>query len=97
MADLIDQAVAFVRSPSYIDLTTRQLAVLGIALREQTPLKVREMASTLNVAKPVVTRALDTLEGHGLVERRRGQDKRDRFICVTDAGRAFRSALGGSQ
>lgn len=93
MPDLIESAIAFVRSPFYLDVTPRQLAVLGIALEEGQPLKVREMAATLNLTKPVVTRALDTLESHGLVERRRGKDKRDRLIHPTPAGRAFRSQL----
>ncbi len=94
MSDLIDQAVSFVQSPAYIELTTRQLAILGVAMQKPEPLKVREMASTLKVAKPVVTRALVTLERYGLVERRRGKDLRDRLIHVTDTGRAFRSAIG---
>jgi DNA-binding MarR family transcriptional regulator len=54
------------------------------------------MAMSLNVSKPVVSRALAVLEGHGFVERRRGEDKRDRFIFVTDAGVAFRQAIGGA-
>jgi DNA-binding MarR family transcriptional regulator len=96
MADLIDQAVAFVTSPSYLELTTRQLAIMGVAMKHDEPLKVREMAHSLKVSKPVVSRALGTLEEHGFVERRRGEDKRERFIHVTDAGRAFRSAIGGA-
>lgn len=97
MSDLIDQAVTFVRSPLYIELTVRQFAIIGVAMGEAEPVRVKDMARTLNVAKPVVTRALDALERHGFVERRRGEDKRDRFIHVTDAGIAFRSAIGASK
>jgi len=96
MSDLFDQAVAFVRSPLYIDLTARQLAIIGVAMHADQPVRVKEMAQTLNVAKPVVTRALNTLERHGFVERLRGTDRRDRFISVTAAGRAFRSQIGGA-
>lgn len=94
MPDLIDQAVTFVRSPAYLELTARQLAIIGVAMGEGGPVRVKDMALTLNVAKPVVSRALDVLERHGFVERRRGDDKRDRFIHVTDAGAAFRRAIG---
>lgn len=95
MSDLFNQAVAFVKSPAYIDVTTRQLAILGVAMTAEEPLKVREMASALKLSKPVVTRALLTLERYGLVERRRGKDMRDRFIHVTSSGRAWRAAVGG--
>lgn len=95
MSDLIDRAVAYVKSTQYLELTTRQLAVLGVAMRYSKPLRVREMADELRVEKPVITRALNTLEAHGFVERRRGSDKRDRFIHVTPAGHEFRAKIGG--
>lgn len=94
MADLIDQAVAFVKSNQYLELTTRQLAVLGIAMRHDVPLRTREMAAELSLSKPVVSRAVNTLEAFGFVERLRGRDRRDRLIGVTPAGRVFRAKLG---
>lgn len=96
MRDLIDQAVAFVTSPSYIDLTARQLAIIGVAMESTQPLRVKEMAAAIRVEKPVVSRALDRMEREGLLERRRGADRRDCFIHVTDAGRAFRASIGGA-
>ena len=96
MADLLDRAVEFVKSPEYVDLTTRQLAILAVVMNAPQPPRVRELALALHVQKPVVTRSLDTLMKLGLVERHRGHDRRDRFIHVTDAGRAFRAALGGA-
>ncbi|WP_163000222.1 MarR family transcriptional regulator [Sphingobium yanoikuyae] len=95
MSDLFDQAVTFVRSPKYIEITPRQLAIMGVAMSERYPMRVRDMAMSLNVSKPVVSRAVAALEGHGFVERRRGEDGRDRFIVVTDAGVAFRRSIGG--
>ena len=95
MADLIDQAVTFVTSPAYIDLTARQLAIMGVAMAAQKPLKVKEMAAAIKVEKPVVTRALDRMVREGLLERRKGKDRRDCFIHVTDVGRAFRVSIGG--
>ncbi|WP_333883786.1 MarR family transcriptional regulator [Sphingobium yanoikuyae] len=96
MADLIDQALTFVRSPSYIDLTARQLAIIGVAMDAGQPLRVKEMAAAIMVDKPVITRALNRMEREGLLERRTGADRRDRFIHVTDAGRAFRASIGGA-
>lgn len=95
MPDLIDRAVEFVQSPSYRDLTLRQIAILGVAMSSDQPPRVRELASALHVSKPVVTRALNTLAELGLIERQRGYDRRDRFVHVTQAGRDFRTALGG--
>lgn len=93
MPDLIDRAVAWVKSPSYIDFTTRQLAILGVVLEGGHPIKVRELARSLNLAKPVVTRAVSVLVEHGFVERQRGDDRRDRLITPTEAGRLFRSMV----
>ena len=95
MPDLIDRAVEFVKSPNYIEMTTRQLAVLGEAMAAPQPLKVRELAKLLNVSKPVVTRALIVLSDMGLIERQRGRDRRDRFVHVTPAATEFRAKLGG--
>jgi len=95
MSDLIDQALTFVTSPNYIDLTARQLAIIGVAMDAGQPLRVKEMAAAIMVEKPVVTRALNRMEREGLLERRKGTDRRDCFIHVTDAGRAFRASIGG--
>lgn len=97
MSDLIAQALTFVRSPAYIDLTARQLAIIGVAMDAGQPLRVKDMAAAIKVEKPVITRALDRMEREGLLERRKGaEDKRDCFIHVTDAGRAFRASIGGA-
>jgi DNA-binding MarR family transcriptional regulator len=91
MSNLIDQAMTFVTSPAYMDLTIRQLAIIGVAADAVEPLRVKDMAAAIKVEKPVVTRALDRMERDGLLERKKGADKRDCFIHVTDAGRAFRA------
>lgn len=94
MPDLIDRAVAWVKSPMYIELTTRQLAILGVVMAQREPVKVRTLAQTLNLAKPVVSRALGALEERGLIERQRGKDRRDRFVHATAAAAAFRAKMG---
>lgn len=93
MPNLIDQAMTFVRSPAYIDLTLRQLAIIGVAADAVEPLRVKDMAAAIKVEKPVITRALNRMERDGLLERKRGSDRRDCFIHVTEAGRAFRVSL----
>ena len=94
MSDLIDRAVAWVKSPSYLELTTRQLAIIGVVMGEDAPICVRDLAKVLKLQKPVVSRALTVLQSMGFIERRRGTDKRDRFISITDAGREFRAKIG---
>lgn len=58
------------------DLTLRQMSILLTIYMETPPHTVRGLAERLNVTKPVITRALDTMGILGLVSRRR--DERDR-------------------
>ena len=51
------------------DLTARQLAVLMTVRLQPAPHTVRGLAATLNVGKPAITRALDTLSRLGFVQR----------------------------
>lgn len=77
------------------DLTARQLAVLMTVRLQPAPHTVRGLASTLNVGKPAITRALDTLSGLGFVQRRRDpKDGRNVFIERTPKGDAFLAQLG---
>ena len=52
------------------DLTARQMAVLMTVRLQPAPHTVRGLASALNVGKPAITRALDTLSRLGFVQRR---------------------------
>ncbi len=77
------------------DLTARQLAVLMIVSLQPAPHTVRGLAATLNVGKPAITRALDTLSGLGFVQRRRDpKDGRNVFIERTPKGDEFLNRLG---
>lgn len=72
------------------DLTNRQMALLLVAGQEPGPHTVRGLAARLTVSKPVVTRALNSLSGLGLVARRRDErDRRSVFVDLTDHGEAF--------
>ncbi len=64
------------------DLTSRQMSVILSVYMTDPPHTVRGLAADLNVAKPVITRALDTLSKKGLVKR--SKDDRDgRSVLVT--------------
>jgi DNA-binding MarR family transcriptional regulator len=58
------------------DLTQRQTAILMTIYLTDGPHTVRGLAAALNLGKPAVTRALDTLEGLGLLRRTRDEDDR---------------------
>lgn len=77
------------------DLTARQLAVLMSVALGAGPHTVRGLASALNVGKPAITRALDTLSGYGFVQRRRDpKDGRNVFVEHTAKGDDFLARLG---
>jgi DNA-binding MarR family transcriptional regulator len=77
------------------DLTARQLAVLMTVRLQPAPHTVRGLAQTLNVGKPAITRALDTLSRLGFVQRRRDpKDGRNVFVERTEKGDAFLEQLG---
>lgn len=72
------------------DLTNRQMALLLVAGQEPGPHTVRGLAARLAVSKPVVTRALNSLTGLGLVERRCDErDRRSVFVDLTSEGAEF--------
>ncbi len=67
--DLWRQALsAYVRSDES-DMTARQQAVLMTVALVPGPHTVRGLSSSLNIAKPAVTRAVDVLEKSGYVRR----------------------------
>jgi DNA-binding MarR family transcriptional regulator len=87
--------IAVVRS-GLPDLTTRQKAILMIVAWEPGPHRVRHLAEKLDVSKPVITRALNTLgpAGLGFLRRRRDDaDLRDCFVEATAEGQGFLDRL----
>ncbi len=76
------------------DLTARQLAVLMTVRLGAPPHTVRGLAATLNVGKPAITRALDTLSRLGFVQRRRDpKDGRNVLVERTPTGDQFLDRL----
>ena len=79
------------------DLTARQMAVLMTVRLAPGPHTVRGLAATLNVGKPAITRALDTLSRLSFVQRRRDpKDGRNVFVERTQKGDDFLEQLGAT-
>lgn len=77
------------------DLSTRQLAILLTIYLDPPPHTVRGLAARLNVSKPVITRALDTMGALDLVSRRRDEtDRRNVLIRRTVKGALFVERFG---
>ncbi len=85
---------AYVRS-SENDMTARQQAVLMTVCLTPGPHPVRGLASTLNIAKPAVTRALDVLEKSNYIKRAPDEtDLRSVLIQRTVMGMDWLRAFG---
>ncbi|MER8481013.1 MarR family winged helix-turn-helix transcriptional regulator [Mesorhizobium sp. M1322] len=77
------------------DLTMRQTAILFTIYLDPPPHTVRGLASRLNVTKPVITRALDTMGALKLVSRHRDElDKRNVLVKRTVEGALFVERFG---
>ncbi|MEM7300975.1 MAG: MarR family winged helix-turn-helix transcriptional regulator [Pseudomonadota bacterium] len=72
------------------DLSPRQMSILMTIYLDPPPHTVRALAAKLNVTKPVITRALDSMGQFGFVDRRRdSSDRRNVVIQRTVAGSLF--------
>ena len=72
------------------DLTERQLVILLTVYLETPPHTVRGLAAKLNVTKPVITRALDTMGRLDLLNRKRDPaDRRNVLVQRTVKGALF--------
>lgn len=77
------------------DLSARQMTILLTVYLEPPPHTVRGLASKLNVTKPAITRALDTLGSMKLLSRKRDDaDKRNVVITRTVEGALYLEQLG---
>lgn len=89
-----DVSLAQVRS-EMPDLTMRQMVVLLTIYLEQPPHTVRGLAAKLQVAKPVISRALDALGILKLATRQRDpRDRRNVLIRRTLEGSLYVESLG---
>ena len=77
------------------DLTMRQTAILLTIYLDSPPHTVRGLAAKLNVTKPVITRALDTMGALKFVSRHRDeQDRRNVLVKRTVEGALYVERLG---
>jgi DNA-binding MarR family transcriptional regulator len=89
-----DVTLDLVRGGSH-DFSSRQITILLTIYLEQPPHTVRGLAAKLNVTKPVITRALDTMGALDLVTRRRDEkDMRNVIIQRTVKGALFVEKMG---
>ena len=79
----------------YPDLTLRQAAILLTVYLEPPPHTVRGLAARLDVTKPVITRALDTMGELKLLSRSRDEnDRRNVLVKRTVEGALFVERFG---
>lgn len=77
------------------DLTVRQMAILLTIYLERPPHTVRGLAARLDVTKPVITRALDTMGRLQLVSRHRDErDRRNVLVKRTVEGALYVERFG---
>lgn len=89
-----DVALELVHAGEF-DFSLRQLTILFTIYLEEPPHTVRGLAAKLNVTKPVITRALDTLGQRDLLKRRRDDDdRRNVMIERTGTGAALVDKIG---
>jgi DNA-binding MarR family transcriptional regulator len=88
--DVLRQTIVALVRRDGPDLTARQLSVFLICYLESEAQTVRGLAAKLNVAKPVITRALDRLSEFDLVRRKQDPlDRRSVLVQRTVSGAAF--------
>jgi DNA-binding MarR family transcriptional regulator len=76
------------------DLSIRQISILLTIYMEAPPHTIRDLARKLQVSKPVITRALDSMGKIDLVSRRRDQtDKRNVLVQRTVKGALYLDRL----
>jgi DNA-binding MarR family transcriptional regulator len=76
------------------DLSVRQISILLTIYLEAPPHTIRELAAKLEVSKPVITRALDSMGKLDLVSRRRDEhDRRNVLVQRTVKGALYLERL----
>lgn len=79
------------------DLSLRQIVILLTVYLEPPPHTVRGLAKKLNISKPAITRALDTMGRLDLLKRKRDEsDKRNVLIQRTVTGSVYLTDLADS-
>lgn len=64
------------------------LPLLYVA-RGKTPMRQKDLAELVGIEGSTLVRLVDSLDRAGLIERRTGDDRRAKFLCLTPRGRAL--------
>jgi DNA-binding MarR family transcriptional regulator len=92
----MEALISYVRS-GQPDLTNRQMALMLLVYLTPGPHTVRGLAASLDVSKPVITRALNTLGSLGYLRRVRDEsDRRNVFVAKTRTGQEFLESFEGN-
>ena len=76
------------------DLSSRQMAVISTVYLTEPPHTIRNLSERLDVSKPAICRAIDSLSIMGLIKRKKDEsDGRNVFIQRTVQGSVFMSDL----
>ncbi len=82
-----------VRNDDY-DLSARQLAILLTLNNEAGSHTIKSLSVRLGISKAPVSRALNSLSKHDLIERKVDiNDRRNIYILLTDDGKAYLKKL----
>ena len=93
MSDIFTLSREWVIGARSGDMTLRQVALIGVVADGPGPHHVRDLAATLGVSKPVITRAVASLKERGILTTHRPvEDRRDCIVNLTEAGRALRAS-----
>ena len=69
------------------DLSSRQMSIILTIYIDPKPYSIKMLSTRLNISKPAVCRAIDTLEKMDLVKRKiDNKDKRNVYLERTDKG-----------
>lgn len=95
LRDVALSIVHDVKPEGMADVSMRQLTILLVIYLESPPHTIRGLAQKLDVTKPVITRALDTMGQAGIVARRRDEaDRRNVIVQRTVKGALYVEKLG---
>lgn len=76
------------------DLSARQMAVMTTVYLTEPPHTIRSLSQNLNISKPAVCRAVDSLSMMDLIKRKKDEsDRRNVFVQRTINGSVFLSDL----
>lgn len=75
-----------------VDFKPRYTSIMRLLIGRE-PLRIGEITAAARVSQPSISATLAAMERDGLITVRRGQDRRERLISLTDKARAMLPAL----